>query len=268
MTNEQMKQFERDMITAVNSHADEAAKQQSSDNKLNIQNNSAIKGIYDTVAKKSIKKSPTKASTFKNTNRTVNSAKIAIITCALVAAFGLSIITALGANVLLKDNIITIQETNRSTEALKTKALVKLLNHNLAGIESINKSIKVENNTINDYRVLNVSEPIDVYLYWKILPSGEFNKFIQSVTYTEPYSDNVRECIDFNQFLRIHGYVFKEGELYIPSEEVFENYMEAYIKNNYEKLLNGYEYGRKGTSYTLDDLTSEHEHTPTKKGGK
>ena len=264
-----MERYEEEMIKSVNENADRAAKlrEQFGYNKPNNINNPTVKQKYETVAKKSIKRGPTKTSTSKTTDKTVSSAKVAIITCALVSLFAVGVLTTFGANSLFNNQITTKQEINRSSEALKTKAKLNLLYHNLAGLETETNNVEVRNNTVNDYRILNVNKSIDVYMYWKILPSQEFNKFIQSVTYTEPQSDTIYEYTDFDQFLRINGYFYKDSELCIPSKEVFENYMEAYIKDNYKELLEEYEYKYGNPSYTFEQVIPEYEE-PTKKGGK
>lgn len=270
MTNE-----EKSLIQLTNENAERAQKRAEqqliqTNNNGAVQNNSATPSMnerYKRVAQNSIGKGPIKTSTSKETNRMVDSAKIAIIICAIVSVIALGITTTLGANILLEDQITTKQEINRSTEALKTKALVELLNYNLAGVDAKTKNIEVKNNTIDDYRKLNVSKKLDVYIYWKILPSEEFDKFIQAVTYKEDYSDIICEYISFNQFLKINGYIYNDRGISIPAEDIFENYMESYIKDNYKELLEEYEYKYGYPSYTIEQVSSEYKE-PTTKGGR
>jgi len=100
----------------------------------------------------------------------------------------------------------------------------------------------VRDNSVHDYKILNVKDYIDVYLYKNILPPEEFDDFIRSVSYVDT---NGMVCcyLNFEQFLRINGF---------PDEKTFVNYAQegAYQRqvqreqNN--QISTGYESNGKG----------------------
>ena len=132
------------------------------------------------------------------------------------------------------------QAFNFVRETLQKQKLYELINLGLAEIKS-NKSsdnftnyfIEISENSIGDYRQLNISNPLDIYIFQSILPQNEFNKFIQATT----YHDGLRDCnyVDFNQFLRINGYINPNTQK--PDSGVYENYMEAKILANINQYI-------------------------------
>lgn len=125
-------------------------------------------------------------------------------------------------------------------ETLQKQKLYELINLGLAEIKS-NKSsdnftncfIEISENSVGDYKQLNISNPLDIYIFKSILPKKEFNKFIQATT----YHDGLRDCnyVDFNQFLRINGYINQNTQE--PDSGVYENYMEAKILANMDQYI-------------------------------
>ena len=72
----------------------------------------------------------------------------------------------------------------------------------------------VRDNSVEDYKVLNVKDYVDVYLYMINLPETEFRDFIRSITYVDT-NGSVCYYENFEQYLRINGF---------PDERTFTNY--------------------------------------------
>lgn len=154
--------------------------------------------------------------------------------CTIFIVAGLSIGT-----IKTVENVSNFVQTqanvNYGTNILKEQALNELCLHDLATVNERGK-YKIKENTITDYRKLDASSDLDVYIYRQILPPEEFDKFIKSVSYNNGYN----YYIDFYQFLNINGY-YAQGTN-TPSSAVFNNIMEEIINNKTAKLSNGDSY--------------------------
>lgn len=103
-------------------------------------------------------------------------------------------------------------------------------------------SFTVRDNSVQDYKCLNVKDYVDVYLYKNTLPPEEFEDFIKSVSYVDT-NGAICNYLNFEQFLRINGF---------PDERTFINYAQegAYQrqvqKEQNNQISAGYENTGKG----------------------
>lgn len=125
-------------------------------------------------------------------------------------------------------------KVNSITDELTKVAEENLITYGLG--EEKEGKFQIGNNTVEDYSSLNANTPMEVFIYQKAIANvEEFEKFIQSVT----YSDNLYCYTDLGQFLRINGYYDENGK---TSYNVFENYMENALLEAYKNsTLSTYE---------------------------
>ena len=179
--------------------------------------------------------------------------KIAIIMCSIacVVAIGSTAYAIKGEE--WKQNYETRQEIKAGSEEAEALLLAeaehKLEIYGLKGQDLETGETVIKNNDVEDYAKLNSHSKLDVYIYSQILPREELQKYIQSVS----YNNGLNTYINFTQFLNINGY-YENGE---PSEKVFKNYMEAYIKEHYESILARYNY--EDGILTIEDMLEKEE---------
>ena len=118
----------------------------------------------------------------------------------------------------------------RGSDVLRNEALYRLFINDLAKVDG-RGNYEIKENTITDYRRLEATSDLDVYIFKQILPAEEFNKFIKSVS----YNNGIHYYTDMTQFLNINGY-YTEGTN-SPSLVVFYNMMEDIINNKADKLV-------------------------------
>lgn len=166
--------------------------------------------------------------------------EVAKILCA-IALVGVLLPTTVTAVDNMSDNIKMHANVERGTSILTEEAFERLFNNNLATKDKRGKYTILEN-TITDYRKLEATSHLDVYVFKQILPEAEFNKFIKSVSYNNGYN----YYVDFYQFLNINGYYLSGSNT--PSGRVFDNMMEEVINNLSDKLV---------LEYNLEEKNSE-----------
>lgn len=188
--------------------------------------------------------------------------KIALILCTAVIVVSLGTGTYALFGEKIADNMQAREEMNTSIDVLKTKAIFNLFYNDLAGMNVETQEIIIKDNSVEDYRRLGISNPLDVYTYSLVLPRSEFSKFIQSVSYNEYGFDHY--YVSEEQFLRINGMFDKKGN---PSDIVFGNYMETKIKELSPEILE--EYKKSDGILTFGDMLKEIEARENKNvGGK
>lgn len=146
---------------------------------------------------------------------------IATALCLSVLAVGIGALTVHG------DDIINyIQNTDDLDSALgtmtrNTSLILEARGLTIGGL--------IQNNSIKDYKGLNVTSTIDVYVYKYAsnmsLSTEEFNKFIQSVSYYDE-EGNICFYASFEEFLKINKF---------NNEEEFKKATEKLIIDEYKK---------------------------------
>lgn len=109
------------------------------------------------------------------------------------------------------------KDVNAAVSYQMTEATDLLRLNNLAYMsyqdDTMESPFIVRDNSVQDYKVLNVTDIGDVYAYKKVLPEEEFKDFIRSLRYTD--ETGTYGYTDFEHFLRINGF---------PDERTFDNY--------------------------------------------
>lgn len=156
------------------------------------------------------------------------------------------------------------QDINEAENHLKAYARMQLIEHNLAGFDTETGKFIVKNNSVNDYEQLGITDPNHdrsihalMYIYKEILPYEEFNKLVQSIRHGKNLGSYYQGIYDVNNQ---NGYYDNYGA---PSVEVFDNYMESYIYNHYDEIINTF--NTTDGIYTFEDLN---EFEQLKKGGR
>ena len=169
-----------------------------------------------------------------------NSNKVTLILCSALMVVSLAVGTYALAGEEINDYFQTKnaarEEYNNAVSALKNKASQYLCDNFLAIKAVGTDDIVVKENTVADYGKLDISNPLDVYIYSLILPRSELPKFIQSVSYQEYGYE--RNYVSIDQFLRINGMLDKKTGH--PSSLVFENMMEKEIRNIPDDMIKMY----------------------------
>ncbi len=169
-----------------------------------------------------------------------NSNKITLILCSALMVVSLAVGTYALAGEEIHDYFQTKnaarEEYNTAISVLKNKASQYLCDNFLAIKAPGTDDIVVKENTVAEYGKLDISNPLDVYIYSLILPSSELPKFIQSVSYQEYGYE--RNYVSIDQFLRINGMLDKKSGH--PSSLVFENMMEKEIRNIPDDMIKMY----------------------------
>lgn len=182
--------------------------------------------------------------------------KVSITMCLLASLVAASTLVGIKAGPMIQNKIQMQKNIDNSTDLLVAKAYNNLAVNGLAGIDIKTGKFVVKDNSVDDYKTLGIScnandtsSHINVYIYKRILPESEFEKFIKSVS----YKNGIHYYQDMNQFLNINGYYTKGTS--IPSLEVFYNMMEAEINKKAPELLK--EYSAYGDVYTVEDYLEE-----------
>ena len=128
----------------------------------------------------------------------------------------------------IKNRKDRIEGTKIGTNMLLSNYRQNMLYYNLAHHEPQRENpFVVNNNSTQDYEILNADTLVDVYIYRKILAEygyeNEFNKLMQSISYFDVNGD-LCNYQSFEQYLEINGY---------PDIKTFENYAESDVYNLY-----------------------------------
>lgn len=160
--------------------------------------------------------------------------RVAITLCVFASVVALAIPVGIKVAPLIKEQISFSQNVEKGTDLLVARAFNELTLNDLAGFSIEDGTFVVKENSIDDYKKLDITSHLDVYIYRLILPESEFDKFIRSVS----YKDGLHRYTSMYQFLNVNGY-YTEGTN-SPSLEVFANMMENRINNLYSSLYSGY----------------------------
>ena len=147
------------------------------------------------------------------------------------AAITLGIAVTLGSMTITENisrNAAVTQEMNQAKNYLKETLASNLIQNNLASIDVNTKKLIVNNNTVEDYKKLDVKKDLDVYIYREILPTQEFNKLINSMT----YDNGTKNYSSFYEYLQINDYYSSKD---FSAEELFKILNEKKIKENYQQ---------------------------------
>lgn len=210
-----------------------------------------------------------------------------------------TLLVIVGISIGLGISNITKTPTNQNTETtisynqeksaedlLKEYVKLLLIENNLATLNTQTGEFNLNDNSISDYKKLNITAPTrdtinntnltnkehlliygikevleetnkkDMTFIQKITDTEptEFNKFIQSVT------DGYTEYENIVNFYRLGGYL--DQTTHNASEAVFDNYMENYIKTHQDELkteytnsINNLKY--KNSLYSLENSTND-----------
>lgn len=128
-----------------------------------------------------------------------------------------TLVAGIAVSAIWGDDIAAYKEKHQiiSTQLAKeiTSARRELLDENLAEmIYTKAYPFTVLDNSVFDYKALDVQDFADVYVYKNILSRDEFDKFIKSVYYTN--EEGMHYYTDYSDFLRVNDFA---------SEREFEN---------------------------------------------
>lgn len=230
-----------DVISMVNNgynrRREEDAKR---DEQLRIKREKEVNGavfMIDEALKRSIREEDWRIEIQKRAERTQNEYRENVKKTIIAVLIGAAIVSpfAIKAGEAIINKVNHWSAVNSAVAAQSNAAKDNLLLNGLAYVDE-SKAYEVDrafahvtpftirDNSVDDYRVLNVKDYVDVYVYKTLLTDSEFNDFIKSVSYVDG-NGNVCRYVSFEQFLKINGF---------PDEMTFENYARegAYDREN------------------------------------
>lgn len=147
-----------------------------------------------------------------------------------------TLLTGLTANAVYGDDIAAYSQRQDETSVgigiLRNDAMLELLRNELAISDGNSyQAFKVLDNFVGDYKVLDVSDVVDVYVYSTILPEEEFEKFVKSVSFIE--DGNEHYYLSFQHFLEVNGYTSENDFEKAAKDIIYEMYINGEIKDSY-----------------------------------
>lgn len=232
------------------------------------QNSASVRIAQRTVAKTIGTNKQTKVSTkvpVKNQEVIIDfqkaTRKIFAVVMAVTITFATGTIIYGVAGDKIKEAIVEKQEIRANRNIFEDKALTNLLNNGLAYLNDKNEIIPKEN-SVEDYYKLNITSKYDIYGYSLALPAGEFNKFIQTIS----YNNGMWNYTGTNNFLTYNGYFDSKDN--IAKIDVFQNMMEEKILELPDETIE--RYSEEYSVLTFEDMLEiiKAEETSKSAGGK